>query len=157
MRIISVSLVQVSDREIPLRCCKLNPCQGDDNQFHTIGQCPQTPYTNLWDTPHNPYRMKYDGKDSIPIGNSAASTPTFVNTDTASAGYLNLGTDPNLTPAGNSWEPIAFVDNNANPGLNSNLNPTLPDSLETAVNLDSQFNEIAFRRNRKNRRSLGGG
>lgn len=132
--------------------------KGDDNEFHTIGQCPPPRFTDLLNAPHNPYKMKYDGQDNIPVRKSAASTSTSGNADTASAGYPNLGTDPNLTPAGNSWEPIAFADK-INSVVNSNLNPAL-DSSGTAVNFDnfafsdSQFSDIVVTRNQKNRRSL---
>lgn len=99
--------------------------------------------------------MKYNGQDNTSIGESAASTSTFVSTDSASAGDLNLEADPNLTSAGNS---IAFVDN-ANPGVDSNLNPEL-NSLGTTLHLNdlafanSELGGIALRRNRKNRRRL---
>lgn len=126
MRIIIVLLAQVSyaltGRNTIETAISWILCQGDDNQFHTIGQCPQTPYTGF-DTPHNPYRMQYDDQDHLPAGKSAASSSTLGNTDIASADpNQNLGADQNLTPADNSWEPVAFVDN-AKPGADQTLTP----------------------------------
>lgn len=166
MRIIIVLLAQVSyaltERNTIETAISWILCQGDDNQFHTIGQCPQTPYTGF-DTPHNPYRMQYDDQDHLPAGKSAASSSTLGNTDIASADpNQNLGADQNLTPADNSWEPVAFVDN-AKPGADQTLTPAdnswepvaLVDNAKPGVDsnlIPALDSELALRRNRKNRR-----